>query len=43
MLSYYLKCRKTESENPKIVRTKNKGIMLLSRFAVCNNKKTKLS
>ena len=31
MLSYCLKCRKnTESKNPKVVRTKNGRIMLLS-------------
>ena len=34
-----LKCRKnTESENPKVVRTKNGRIMLLSRCAVWNRK-----
>ena len=44
MLSYYLKSRKsTESKNPKVVRTKNGGIMLLSKCAVCNSKKSKLS
>ena len=32
MLSYCLKCRKnTESKNPKVVRTKNGRIMLLSK------------
>ena len=31
----------TESENPKVVRTKNERIMLLSRCAVCNSKKSK--
>ena len=31
----------TESENPKVARTKNKRIMLLSRCAVCNSKKSK--
>ena len=32
MLSYCLKCKtkKTESKNPKVVRTKNERIMLLS-------------
>ena len=31
MLSYCLKCRKnTESKNPKVARTKNERIMLLS-------------
>ena len=31
----------TESENPKVVRTKNERIMLLSRCAVCNSKKSR--
>ena len=42
MLSYCLKCRKNrESKNPKVARTKNGRIMLLSKFAVCNGKKSK--
>ena len=42
MLSYCLKCRKnTASKNLKVVRTKNGRIMLLSRFSMCNNKKSK--
>ena len=42
MLSYCLKCRKnTESKNPKVVRTKNGRITLLSKCAVCNSKKSK--
>ena len=42
MLSYCLKCRKnTESKNPKVVRTKNGRIMLLSKCSVCNSKKSK--
>ena len=42
MLSYCLKCRKsTESKIPKIVRTKNERIMLLSKCAVCNSRKLK--
>ena len=42
MLSYCLKCRKnTESKNPKVVRTRNGKIMLLSKCAVCNSKKSK--
>ena len=42
MLFYCLKCRKsTESKNPKAVRTKNGRIMLLSKCAVCNSKKSK--
>ena len=43
MLSYCLKRRKnTESKNPKVVRTKNGRIMLLSKCSVCNSKKSKL-
>ena len=35
MLSYCLKCRKTtESKNPKVAKTKNGRIMLLSKCAV---------
>ena len=42
MLSHCLKCRKnTESKNPKVARTKNGRIMLLSKCAVCNSKKSK--
>ena len=43
MLSYCLKCRKnTESKNRKFVRSKNKRIMLLSKCAVYDSKKSKL-
>ena len=43
MLSYYcLKCRKnTESKNPKVSKTKNGKIMLLSKYAVCDTKRSK--
>ena len=42
MLLSCLKCRKnTESKNPKVARTKNERIMLLSKCAVCDNKKSK--
>ena len=42
MLLYCLKCRKnTESKNPKIVRIKNGRIMLLSKCAVWESKKSK--
>ena len=42
LLSYFLKCRKnTGSRNPKVVRTKNGRIMLLSKCLVCNSKKLK--
>ena len=40
MFSYSLKRRKdTESKNPKVVKTKNGRITLLSKCAVCNSKK----
>ena len=42
MLSYCLKCRKnTKSKNPKVVRTKNRRRMLLSKCAVCASKRLK--
>ena len=43
MLSYYcLKYRKnTESKNPKVAKTKNGRIMLLSQYVVCDSKKSK--
>ena len=42
MLSYCLKPRKiTKSKNPKVVRTKKERIMLLSKCAVCDSKKSK--
>ena len=42
MLSHSLKCRKnTESKNPKVARTKNRRIMLLSKCAVCDSKESK--
>ena len=42
MLSYCLKYRKnTESKNPKVARTKNGTIMLLSKCAVCDGEKSK--
>ena len=42
MLSYSLKCRKhTERKNWKVTRTKNGRIMLLSKCAVYNSKKSK--
>ena len=41
-MSYCLKCRKsTESKNPKVVRTKNGRIMILSKCEVCDSKKLK--
>ena len=42
MLSHCLKFRKnSESKNPKVVRTKNGRIMLLSKCEVCDSKKLK--
>ena len=42
MLSYCLKCRRnTKSEKPKAVKTKNRRIMLLSKCAVSDSKKSK--
>ena len=44
MLLYYLRCRKnTESKNPKVVRTRNGRIMLLSKYKVCDSKKSKFT
>ena len=44
MLSYCVRCRKnTESKNPKVVRTKNGRVMLLSKCSVSNCKKLKFS
>ena len=42
MLPHCLKCRKnTESKDPKLVRTKNGRIMVLSKCEVYNSKKLK--
>ena len=42
MLSYRLKCRKNKgNKNPKVAKTKNGTIMLLSKCAVCNSKNSK--
>ena len=42
MTSYCLKCRKnTEGKNPKVTKTENRRMMLSSKCAVCNNKKSK--
>ena len=38
MLPYCLKCRtNTESKNPKVVKTNNRKIMLLSKYPVCDS------
>ena len=42
MVSYCLKWRRNlESQNWKVARTKNGRIMLLSKFLVCDKKKSK--
>ena len=42
MSLYCFKCRKnTESKTPKVVKTKNWKIMLLSKWAVYDSKKSK--
>ena len=42
MLSYCLKCkRNTESINPKVSKTANGRMMILSTCAICGSKKSK--
>ena len=42
MNSCCLSCKKdTENINPKIVRTKNNRLMMLSKCTICNNKKSR--
>ena len=42
MTSYCFNCRKnTESKNPKVVKTENGRIMLLSKCTACNSKRSK--
>ena len=42
-MPYCLKCRENaESKNPKVARTKNRRIMLLSKCEVCDSKKLKI-
>ena len=42
MLSYCLKCKKNaESINPKVLKTRNGKIMILSKCAICGSKKSK--
>ena len=42
MLLYCLKCRKnTESKNPKVAKTKKGRIVPLSKYTVCDSKKSK--
>ena len=42
MLSYCFKCWKNiEIKNPKVARTKNRRIIIFSKYAVCDSKKSK--
>ena len=42
MLSYCLKCKKnTESINPKVSKTTDGKMMILSKCAICGSKKSK--
>ena len=42
MLSYCLKCKKNnESINPKVSKTTNGKMMILSKCAICGSKKSK--
>ena len=42
MESYCLKCRKyTENVNPQVSATSNGKIIILSKCAICNSKKSK--
>ena len=44
MSSYCLSCKKdTENINPKIVRTKNNRLMMLSKCAICDNQKSRFT
>ena len=41
MLSYCVKCKKnTESINPKVTETTNGKMMILSKCAICDSKKS---
>ena len=42
MKSYCLKCRKdTENINPRVSKTSNNRIMVLSKCAICNSEKSR--
>ena len=42
MNSYCLPCKKnTENTNQKMVETKNNRLIILSKCAICNNKKSR--
>ena len=41
MNTYCLSCKKdTRNIDPKVIKTKNNGKMMLSRCSICNNKKS---
>ena len=41
MNTYCLSCKKgTMNIDPKVIKTKNNSKMMLSRFSICNNKKS---
>ena len=40
MITYCLSCKKdAKNIDPKVVKTKNNRLMMLSKFSVCHNKK----
>ena len=42
MESYYLKCKKhTKNINPQVYSTSNGKVMILSKCAICNSKKSR--
>ena len=44
MNTYCSSCKKdTRNIDPKVIKTKNKKKMMLSRFSICNNKKSKFT
>ena len=41
MNTYCLSCKKdTKNIDSKVIKTKNNGKMMLSRYSICNNKKS---
>ena len=44
MNTYCLSCKKdTRNIDPKVIKTKNNGKMMLSRCCICNNKKSTIT
>ena len=40
-ITYYLSCKKdTKNIDPRILKTKNNKRVMLSKFSICNNKKS---